>query len=190
MKLKELLKIRPDEVKIGHLQLESGRTIQEVLIDLDALGDLPPEGIVTVSDLNRCIGRLTEEQYKLFIEKELDPMHDNNDDTEVVEKLNSIIGDNERNDERDRVGRRVTYAMVICCMAIISVICYVSIVNKQFPDAFLSVITVGFLAMIGWFYMGLINKERRDILSVLVGEKVDNGIVESIFNAVINRRKK
>ena len=86
----------------------------------------------------------------------------------------------------------VTMCIVLGVMALMSsaTICWVSVDRKEFPDWFLVLVVVGPVMAIGWQFMGLINKERRDVLSVVLGDnQAGGGFVGTFFEFLASRRR-
>lgn len=85
----------------------------------------------------------------------------------------------------------VTMCAVLGLMALMftATICWVAIDRKEFPDWFLVLVVVGPVMGIGWLFMGLINKERRDLLSVVLGDsQASGGVLGTIFDVLAARR--
>lgn len=90
---------------------------------------------------------------------------------------------------REKIGIIVSVILMIACMLFTVQICWVGYLNRTFPDIMLVIVVLFPLTALAWFYMGLINKERRDVLSAIVGDSGQEGILTTILSALAARRK-
>lgn len=104
--------------------------------------------------------------------------------------LKSIIAAPRReNYGRIFIGALFCIIMAFSILTFTGAIAIVSIKKMEFPPTGLCGIIVIASGYIAWFYMGIINKERRDILSALVGNKLDSGMIGNIIDVIKSRRR-
>ena len=92
---------------------------------------------------------------------------------------------------------RAVIGMVMCVvlglttlMAMVTV-CAVAVLDKAFPDLMLIAVILFPTTCIAWQFMGLINKERRDVLSVVLGDNQSNGgVLGTVLDVLAARRSK
>lgn len=90
---------------------------------------------------------------------------------------------------RESIGRLIVGSLFCLVMAFTIItftigITLVAIHRMEFPSTTLCAVIVLPTMYVAWFYMGIINKERRDILSALVGSKISPSVITSIIDAI------
>lgn len=90
---------------------------------------------------------------------------------------------------RNWMGVLMCLVMAGCNIAITAAAVIVSIARKEFPSTMLVATVIIPTMCIAWYYMGIINKERRDILSAVFGDNLKNGTIGEIVSVVRNRNK-
>ena len=89
---------------------------------------------------------------------------------------------------RQVIGGLFSFVLAFTILAFTSVVVMVCIERKELPSATLAGIIILPTMMVTWYYMGIINRERRDILSAVVGDKINSSVIADVISAVKNRR--
>ena len=92
---------------------------------------------------------------------------------------------------------RAVIGIVMCVvlglttLAAMGTVCAVAVMDKTFPDILLIAVILFPTTCIAWQFMGLINKERRDVLSVVLGDNPNSsGILGTVLDVLAARRGK
>lgn len=110
--------------------------------------------------------------------------------TKQAADLKSIIAAPRReNYGRIYIGALFCIIMAFTIITFVAAIVIVAIKKMEFPPTGLSCVLVISSGYIAWFYMGIINKERRDILTALVGNKLDSGMIGNIIDIIKRPRR-
>ena len=89
---------------------------------------------------------------------------------------------------RRLIGAMFAMVLAFTILVFTSVVAVVCIDKKELPSATLAGIIILPTMMVTWYYMGIINRERRDILSAVVGDKINSSVIADVVNALRNRR--
>lgn len=90
---------------------------------------------------------------------------------------------------RQLIGGLFCLVMAFTILVLTSTVAIVSIDKKEFPSTTLVATIVIPSMMVAWYYMGIINKERKDILSAVLGDKVNSSTLADVIVAFKNRRQ-
>lgn len=97
-------------------------------------------------------------------------------------------------DKTEKFSRQIIGAL-FCLVAAFTLLVFtvtiaiVAIDRKEFPPTGLSLTIVGSSMMVTWYCMGIINKERRDMLSAVVGDKINSSTLGDVITAIRTRRE-
>lgn len=104
------------------------------------------------------------------------------------EAINAIA----KPDRHERIIRQVigglfSFVLAFTILAFTAVVVLVCVEKKELPSATLAGIIILPTMMVTWYYMGIINRERRDILSAVVGDKINSSVIADVITAVRKR---
>lgn len=190
MILSDLLSL-PDEQPLSTYNLKEEGSVESFL---RTLAPAITVETLTVKDLRDYLAAHPDNDHKsLWLEKEIVEVKEKTEDSsEPVneapkpplspEQLDSIA----KPDRMEKITRQLVgglYSLVLAytILTFTTVIAMVAFDKKEFPSATLSAIIIVPTMMVAWYYMGIINRERRDILSALAGDKVNFSNLSSIL---------
>lgn len=190
MILSDLLSL-PDEQLLSTYNLKEEGSVESFL---RTLAPAITAETLTVKDLRDYLTEHPDNDHKsLWLEKEVVEVKEKTEDSsepvnEVPkpplspEQLDSIA----KPDRMEKITRQLVgglYSLVLAytILTFTTVIAMVAFDKKEFPSATLSAIIIVPTMMVAWYYMGIINRERRDILSALAGDKVNFSNLSSIL---------
>jgi len=198
MTLNELLSL-PDDTVLGNYVDKDGISLAD-RAHLFAPA-IHPE-IATVKDLREYLDSHPDDDNKtIWLEMEIAPLPEQGKEEPVNDQTDKtvpgihpeVIGAIAKPDKYEVRSRRLVgamFAMVLAFTILIftSVVAVVCIDRKELPSATLAGIIILPTMMVTWYYMGIINRERRDILSAVVGDKINSSVVADVITALRSRR--
>lgn len=189
MKVSELLAMRPGTLGVTGVLLTDGRALVTVLDEYEEV-DVSP-GRVSIAMVNEALMKLSPEHREAFLD--LDISEDTVEEAPALTPPTITLSPEYQREAKQRasIGFIMCLVLAIETLALTGVISFVAIARKEFPDWLLiSVISFPVWAL-SWFFMGLINKERADVVSAVLGIDRSNqpGMVASILEVLLNRRR-
>lgn len=159
------------------------------------VGDNP-----TIKDLKEFLSTRPDDEHKfIWLNQEISEI--NSDPAQADSTINSAssidpeqLNNLAKPDRMERITRQIVgglYSIVMAFTIVIftSVVAIVAIDKKEFPSATLVAIIIVPTMMVAWYYMGIINRERRDILSAIAGDKINSSVIGGIIDVVMKRRQ-
>lgn len=140
-----------------------------------------------IKDIPALLATLTQEQADQLrqVDIQLDPSLPTTSTAPGVEDLKAISSLSPRESNgRFFIGALFCLVMAFTIIIFTMVIAMVAVKRMEFPSTTLCAVIVLPTMYVAWFYMGIINKERRDILSALVGSKISPGAITAIVDAI------
>lgn len=189
MKVSELLAMKPGTLGVTGVLLTDGRLLIKVLDDFD--GVEVAVGRVSINMVNNLLPKLSEEDQDAFMSLEVD--ENTTEDVTPLEPptLHLSPGYEREAALRARMGFMMCVVLAIAVLAITASVCAVSLYRKEFPDVMLIAVILCPVMAIAWLFMGLINKERSDILSAVLGSSGGNTTVfGTVLDALASRKNK
>lgn len=186
--MSELLQVKPTTLGVSGILLSNGKSLVETLQGYEEL-TVSYSDCLLLQHVIDSVALLTPEHQEEFMDLDVDD--------KTVDKNTSAVPPLTLSPEylreaktRATIGRIMCIVLAVMTLMYTATICWVSIERKEFPDWFLVLVVVGPVLGIGWQYMGLINKERRDLLSVVLGDnQAGGGFVGSFFDFLASRRR-
>lgn len=180
--------MKPTTLGVSGIQLSNGKSLVETLQGYEELA-VACSDCLLLQHVIDSVALLTPEHQEEFMSLDVD-------DNTVEKTPNTVppltVSPEYQREAKVRAVIGVTMCVVLAVMALMfaATICWVSIDRKEFPDWFLVLVVVGPVMGIGWLFMGLINKERRDLMSVVLGDsQAGGGFVGAFFDFLAARRK-
>lgn len=159
---------------VAQMGLQDKFPPQTLLKDIPGLlAELPPE----------TADRLRATELTVEVTAEVPP----EDTTSIpgVEDLKAITAISPREGNgRMIIGSLFCLVMAFTIIVFTMIIAMVAVHRMEFPSTTLTAVIVLPTMYVAWFYMGIINKERRDILSALVGSKISPSAVVALVEAI------
>lgn len=140
-----------------------------------------------IKDIPALLNTLTQDQSDQLrqVDIRLDSATPTTPGTPGVEDLKAISSLSPRESNgRFFIGALFCLVMAFTIIVFTMVIALVAVKRMEFPSTTLCAVIVLPTMYVAWFYMGIINKERRDILSALVGTKISPGAIAAIIDAI------
>jgi hypothetical protein len=189
MKVSELLAMRPVTLGVTGVLLTDGRALVTVLDEFNEV-ELSP-GRVSIANVSEALLKLSPEAREAFLALEV--AEDTVEEAPALTPPTLTLSPEYQREAKQRasIGFIMCLVLAIETLALTGVISYVAVVRKEFPDWLLiSVISFPVWAL-SWFFMGLINKERADVVSAVLGIDRSNqpGMMASILEVILNRRR-
>jgi hypothetical protein len=189
MKVSELLAMRPVTLGVTGVLLTDGRALVTVLDEFNEV-ELSP-GRVSIANVSEALLKLSPEAREAFLALEV--AEDTVEEAPALTPPSITLSPEYQREAKQRasIGFIMCLVLAIETLALTGVISYVAVVRKEFPDWLLiSVISFPVWAL-SWFFMGLINKERADVVSAVLGIDRSNqpGMMASILEVILNRRR-
>lgn len=181
-----MLQVKPTTLGVAGIRLSNGLSLVETLVGYEEL-TLSCAECLLLQHVIDSVALLTPEHQEEFMAL--------NVDDSTVDRGNTppplTLSPEYQREARIRAVIGVTMCAVLGIMALMftATICWVALERKEFPDMFLILVVVGPVMGIGWLFMGLINKERRDLLSVVLGDnQAGGGVLGTVIDVLASRR--
>ncbi|URG14240.1 hypothetical protein [Pectobacterium phage vB_ParM-25] len=187
MKLGELLDSSYGSIGIGYLVTTDGKALDKLLGKALNLTDY--HGPMTADALKRKLDTVDETIRNQIRAIEISDTKINNAGGVKKEIRDLTEPSPGERMARNWMGVLMCLVMAGCNIAITAATVIVSIARKEFPSTMLVATVIIPTMCIAWYYMGIINKERRDILSAVFGDNLKNGTIGEIVSVVRNRNK-
>lgn len=179
----------PDNLGIGSMKaVPSQESLRALLIRSGLV--IADDKVVTVKVLRDFLNSMTDETAKDGIMRtELDERVPIPSPPTIDPAAIKHIATPDRKEQfsRQLIGGMYSMVLAFTIIAFTSTVVIVSIDTKTFPSTMLAAVIIIPTMMVAWYYMGIINKERRDLLSAVVGDKVNPTMVGEIIDVVRNR---
>lgn len=187
MKLGEILDSNYGSIGLGYMVTEDGKSITPII---SALLNTPNyTGPLTADALKKALETTDEETRETIRNLVISDRLINNAggvQKEIRDLTEPSAGERMA---RNWMGVLMCMVMAGCNIAITAATVIVAIARKEFPSTMLVATVIIPTMCIAWYYMGIINKERRDILSAVFGDNLKNGTIGEIVSVVRNRNK-
>lgn len=116
------------------------------------------------------------------------------DDTETTTATGAEITGTETyiagSKARNAIGRFLSWVLGLCTVLITGTNCWVAVQTGHMIDAINIASNLWPIALVVWVWNGVLNKERKDVLSAVVGDSGSRpGMLETVINAMAGRNK-